>query len=181
MTATAPIAFRSRILRPATPKNATWTFLLLPKGASARLPTRGMTGIEGRLEGRSFKAVLEPDGKGSHWLKLTRALREAVGASVGDEVGLEIVPSARPAEPRLPADLRDALASTPEARSQWRALTPAARRDWVQWLDSAKKAETRARRVASSIDMLVCGKRRVCCFDRSGIYSGALGAPEAAS
>jgi hypothetical protein len=56
-----------------------------------------------------------------------------------------------------------------------------ARRDWIRWLDSAKKPETRERRIANSCDMLVCGKRRVCCFDRSGMYSKALGAPEAAA
>ena len=174
------IGLEAKLQRPATPKNASWTFLVLPAAASAKLPTRGPTTVEGSLEGQAFKATLEPDGLGSHWLKVSRALRLAAGADVGDRVALEIEPATEELEPRVPADLRKALAAAPEAKAQWATLTPVARRDWIQWLDSAKKAETRERRIASACDMLTCGKRRVCCFDRSGKYSKALGAPKAA-
>ena len=177
---TSTISFSAPLLRPATPKNATWSFLVLPAVASAKLPTRSMTSVEGRFGGCAFQATLEPDGQGGHWLKVPKSLREAAGIAVGDSVALEIVAAAETAEPVVPPDLRKALSAAPEAKSQWSSLTPTARRDWVQWLSSAKKAETRARRVASSIDMLVCGKRRVCCFDRSGKYSKAFGAPKAA-
>ena len=177
---TDSIRFEAKLLRPATPKNATWTFLVLPADASAKLPTRSMVSVEGTLGGHAFKATLEPDGQGSHWLKVTRAMQEAAGVRAGDSVRLEIAPASEEPEARVPADLRKALAAAPEARAQWAALTPVARRDWIQWLTSAKKEETRERRVASTLDMLASGKRRVCCFDRSGIYSKALGAPKAA-
>ena len=174
------IAFEARLQRPATPKNATWAFLVLPQQASARLPSRSMVSIEGRLGEEPFTATLEPDGQGGHWLKVPRALREAAGVAVGDHVTLDIVPAAREPEARVPADLRQALAAQPGAKAQWDSLTPVARRDWIQWLDSSKKEDTRARRIASSCDMLLEGKRRVCCFDRSGKYSKAFCAPEAA-
>jgi hypothetical protein len=174
------IAFEARLQRPATPKNATWAFLVLPQQASARLPSRSMVSIEGRLGEEPFTATLEPDGQGGHWLKVPRALREAAGVAVGDHVTLDIVPAAREPEARVPADLRQALAAQPGAKAKWDSLTPVARRDWIQWLDSSKKEDTRARRIASSCDMLLEGKRRVCCFDRSGKYSKAFCAPEAA-
>jgi hypothetical protein len=62
----------------------------------------------------------------------------------------------------------------------WADITPIARRDWIQWITSAKQAQTRARRIGNACDMLAGGKRRVCCFDRSGYYSNALRAPRAA-
>jgi hypothetical protein len=43
-----------------------WTFLRLPKSASAKLPSRGMTMVEGTINGSRFQAALEPDGQGSH-------------------------------------------------------------------------------------------------------------------
>ncbi|RNF86481.1 YdeI/OmpD-associated family protein [Montanilutibacter psychrotolerans] len=174
------IHFKAKLLRPATPKNASWSFLVLPAQASAKLPTRGMTSVDGVLEGHRFKATLDPDGRGSHWLKVPRALREQAGVGVGDTVAIAITPASVEPEPRVPTDLRKALATVPEARAQWTRLTPAGRRDWIQWITSAKKAETRARRIVNACDMLACGKRRACCFDRSGIYSKALGAPEPA-
>ncbi|HLM52877.1 MAG TPA: YdeI/OmpD-associated family protein [Pseudoxanthomonas sp.] len=179
-TSTGKIRFESTLLRPATPKNASWTFLVLPASASAKLPTRSTITVEGTFGNRSFRATLEPDGQGSHWLKVSADLRAAAGASVGDGVVLEIAPVSSEPEPRVPLDLRKALAEAPAARAQWSSLTPVARRDWIHWITSGKKAQTRERRVATACDMLASGKRRACCFDRSGMYSKGLGAPKPA-
>jgi hypothetical protein len=174
------IGFRATLFRPAaTAKAVSWTFLTLPKDASAKLPSRGMTSVEGTLNGVPFRATLEPDGEGDHWLKVDRRLREAAGAEAGDVVTLEIAPVAEEPEPRVPADLRKALAAAPKARELWSAITPVARRDWIHWIVSAKQAETRARRISNACSMLAAGKRRPCCFDRSGMYSKSLRRPVA--
>ena len=179
-TSKGNIRFKAMLLRPESPKGAAWTFLVLPAAASAKLPTRSMTTVDGTLEGESFQATLEPDGEGSHWLKVDKALREAAGAAVGDTVALKIAPVEVEPEPKVPTDLRKALADAPAAKKQWSTLTPVARRDWIHWMTSGKKAETRERRIATACDMLASGKRRACCFDRSGMYSKSLGAPKPA-
>ncbi|WP_334179537.1 YdeI/OmpD-associated family protein [Pseudoxanthomonas sp.] len=176
-----PIRFTATLRRPAQPKAATWTFLVLPKAVSATLPTRGMTTVEGTFAGQPFQATLEPDGDGSHWLKVEKALRTAAGVEAGDAVDLVIAPAKQEPEPVVPPDLRKALTAAPEAKAVWSSLTPVARRDWIHWITSGKKAETRVKRIATACDMLASGKRRACCFDRSGMYSkGNMGAPVAA-
>jgi hypothetical protein len=182
MTKTASeIRFKAKLLQPlATAKRGSWSFLILPKNASAKLPTRGMTTVKGTINGYSFRATLEPDGQRSHWLKVNRKMREAAGAAVGDVVTLEIISAGEEPEPRVPADLRKALAAAPKARALWSDITPIARRDWIHWITSAKRPETRARRINNACEMLAAGKRRVCCFDRSGFYSKSFGAPETA-
>ncbi len=172
-----PIRFKATLLRPDSPARAAWAFVVLPADASAKLPTRSMVTVDGALEGHRFQATLEPDGQGSHWLKVGKALREAAGAVVGNTVALEIAPVAVEPEPRVPIDLKKALASSPAVKAQWSSLTPVARRDWIHWITSGKKAETRERRIVNACDMLGSGKRRACCFDRSGIYSKTLRAP----
>ncbi|WP_242107151.1 YdeI/OmpD-associated family protein [Luteimonas aquatica] len=176
--APAKIRFSTKLLRPSSPKTASWSFLVLPESASAKLPTRNMATVDGSLNGHPFQATLAPDGQGSHWLKIEKALREAAGVEVGETVRLEIAPADQEAEIPLPDDLKKALAAEPAAQALWREITTVARRDWIQWVTSAKKAETRERRVAGACDMLASGKRRVCCFDRSGKYSNAMCAPE---
>ncbi len=161
-------------------ESSTWTFLNLPKEASARLSSRGQVTVEGTLNGRPLRATLDPDGQGGHWLKVDRRMREAAGAEPGDVVTLEIapVPSQRELEPRVPADLRKALAAAPpKVREVWSDITPAARRDFIHWIVSARQAATRARRIENACDMLAKGKRRPCCFDRSGMYSKSLICP----
>ena len=176
------IRFRAKLFRPAaTATVGSWTFLTLPKDASAKLPSRGMTTVEGTINGVPFRATLEPDGQKSHWFKVNRKMREAAGADAGDVVTLEIAPSGEEPEPRVPADLRKALAAAPKgARGVWSDITPAARRDFIHWIVSARQAETRARRIRSACDMLAKGKRRPCCFDRSGMYAKSMSCPVAA-
>jgi Bacteriocin-protection, YdeI or OmpD-Associated/Domain of unknown function (DUF1905) len=191
MTKTS-IRFKAKLsppaMEPARPradqraKADSWTFLILPKNASAKLPSRGMTAIEGTINGFPFQAVLEPDGLKSHWLKVGRELSKAAGADAGDVVTLEIAPATEEPEPEVPADLRKALAAAaPKARAVWSDITPNARRDWIHWITSAKQPETRARRIKNAGSMLAAGKRRVCCFDRSSFYSKSMSAPKAAT
>lgn len=61
----------------------------------------------------------------------------------------------------LPADMRKALAPVLEV---WEDITPLARNEWICWATSAKKDETREKRIAQMIDMLGDGKRRPCCW-----------------
>lgn len=177
---TAKICFKAKLLRPAE-LPADWAFLILPKDASAKLPTRGTTTVEGVINGHPFRATLDPDGQKSHWLKVNKKLREAAGTEVGDIVPLEILSVGEEPEPRLPTDLRKALAAAPEARAVWSDITPLARRDWIVWITSAKRSDTRARRIQNACEMLAAGKRRVCCFDRSGFYGKGFHAPKAAN
>src|SRR4029450_8012353 len=106
------IRFKAKLFQPAESEKAgSWTFLVLPKNASAKLPPRGMTAIEGTINGFAFQAMLEPDGRKSHWLKVDRRLSEAAGADAGGVVTLEIAPAAEEPEPEVPAGLRKALAT----------------------------------------------------------------------
>lgn len=177
---TGKVSFKAKLLQPAVPKGANWAFVVLPAQASAKLPTRSMVTVDGTLDNHPFQSTLEPDGQGNHWLKLDKPLIDVAGVVAGDTVVLVMVPVEVEPEPRVPPDLRNALAAHPAARATWDDITPLARRDWIHWITSGKKAQTRERPIATSCDMLASGKRRACCFDRSGIYSKAFSAPKAA-
>ncbi len=148
-------------------KIGSWTLLRLPKSASAKLPSRGMTMVEGTINGFRFKAALEPDGKGSHWFRFNKTMREATGADAGDTVTLAIEPAREWPEPEVPADLKKALAAAPQAHALWMDITPIARWDWIRWIRLTKQLETRRRRIENAVAMLKAGKRRPCCFNRT--------------
>ena len=126
LRAVSKIRFSATLWPPKVSEKAvSWTFLVLPKEASAKLPSRSMTSVEGTFNGMAFQATLEPDGQGGHWLKVDRKMREEAGAEAGDAVTLEIAPVAEEPEPRVPADLRKALAAAPQgARKVWSDITP---------------------------------------------------------
>ncbi len=171
------IRFTATLHRPSGSAD-TWTFLNLPQVASDQLPTRSMQSVDGTFNGKPFQATLEPDGQGGHWLKVTEKLRKAGDAKTGDVVTLEIAPVAVEPEPDVPDDLRKALdAAPPKARETWACITAIARRDWIFWIVSGKKAETRIKRIGVALDKLTKGNRRPCCFDRSGMYDKSLSCP----
>lgn len=181
MARTVASTFETKLLRPAKPgKDDSWAFLVLPKAVSDTLPRRGRTSVEGTLNGHPFRATLEPDGQLSHWLRVSRELREAAQARFGEVVAVHLAPADPEPEPQPPDDLKEALAASPAAEAAWNDITILARLDWIHWIESAKQAKTRKSRVEDALDMLSSGKKRVCCFDPSGFYSKSLRAPEAA-
>ena len=64
----------------------------------------------------------------------------------------------------VPKDLRKALTSSSGVRAAWEDLTPIARNEWICWVESVKKAETRTDHVKRVPIELLEGKRRPCCW-----------------
>ena len=64
----------------------------------------------------------------------------------------------------LPADFAVVLKSDAEALATWRDITPLARNEWICWIESAKKPETRRKRIDWGRSNLSEGKRRPCCW-----------------
>ena len=65
---------------------------------------------------------------------------------------------------KIPADLRKALVSAPRALTAWEDITPLARNEWICWVISGKKAETRGIRIEKALSKLKGGMRRPCCW-----------------
>jgi uncharacterized protein YdeI (YjbR/CyaY-like superfamily) len=109
----------------------------------------GAMGQLGRL-----RAVSELPSRRALQARIRRALRQSAASAAAVRPAR---PARRPA-PRLPADLGRALAARPAARATYRALPPSGRREYVEWLAGAKRAETRARRLVQAVGWLAAGK-----------------------
>lgn len=158
----ADISFKAKLV-----KIDTTALVVFPKDESTKLPSRGMTLVEGAINGAPFRTPLEPDGNGSHWLKVSSTLQKDAKAEVGDMVELSVSPAKDWPEPTLPADLQKALDADPEAHELWTKITPMARWDWIRWVGATANPETRKHHVEVTISKLKKGMRRPCCFNRS--------------
>jgi Domain of unknown function (DUF1905)/Bacteriocin-protection, YdeI or OmpD-Associated len=151
------------------------TILRVPEAASNELPSRGQVAVRGALNGKPFEAVIEPDGNFGHWMSLEPRLQKSAGVHPGDLVRLEVEPAKEWPEPKVPSELGEALSSAPRAvQDLWRAITPAARWEWVRWIDATKNPGTRERRVSVSISKMRDGKRRPCCFNLASCTDAEL-------
>jgi uncharacterized protein YdeI (YjbR/CyaY-like superfamily) len=65
---------------------------------------------------------------------------------------------------KIPADLRAALMADEQAQELWEDITPLARNEWICWVETCKKPETRKNHVERVPQELLTGKRRPCCW-----------------
>lgn len=68
------------------------------------------------------------------------------------------------AKHEVPADVRKILMGYPKAWAVWQDITPLARNEWICWIISGKKAETRGIRIGKALSKLAGGMRRPCCW-----------------
>lgn len=138
----------------------------LPQDASELLPSRGQVAVRGTMNDHPFQAVLEPDGRRGHWMRVDRELQDAVGISQGDSARFAVEVAKTWPEPDVPQDLAKALAAAAtKIQNVWEDITPMARWEWVRWVNATGNPATRQRRVEVSISKMDSGKRRPCCFD----------------
>ena len=65
---------------------------------------------------------------------------------------------------KIPADLHKVIISNQAVKAAWEDITPLARNEWICWVESAKKSETRNHRIDRTRTDLMNGKRRPCCW-----------------
>lgn len=64
----------------------------------------------------------------------------------------------------IPDDLRKVFSSDKAALAAWEDITPLARNEWICWIISVKKEETRRQHIERAREDLKRGKRRPCCW-----------------
>ena len=136
----------------------------IPLSSSEELPSRGMVMIQGTVNDISFKAPLEPDGKGSHWFELSDALFVEAGIIVGQTASFRIEPINEWIEPEIPEDIMGAILKE-GLIDPWNSLTTKARWEWLRWIRSTKNPATRLKRIEVACSKLHKGDKRPCCFD----------------
>ena len=65
---------------------------------------------------------------------------------------------------KIPTDFKKAIESEPIVKDLWVDITPLARNEWICWVTSAKKEETRKHRIVVGLDKMKKGMRRPCCW-----------------
>lgn len=97
---------------------------------------------------------------GAYMIPVSAEHREGAGIKAGDMLDIELALDTAPREVAAPADLAEALAKNAKAKAYFEGLSYSHKKAYVLWIEEAKKAETRQKRVAGAIEMLNAGKTR---------------------
>ena len=75
------------------------------------------------------------------------------------EAGKAKVKSAPAPVPTIPTDFAEALRKAPQSLAFFEQLAPTHRKEYIRWIEEAKKPETRQNRIAKAVEMLAAGKK----------------------
>lgn len=110
--------------------------------------------IKANIEGVPYRGTLTRMGTDCHILGIRRDIREQIGKSFGDEVTITLEPDTEPRVVEIPAELKKVFKTGKEAKARFERLPYTHQREYVDWINEAKREETRLNRIAKTIEML---------------------------
>jgi Bacteriocin-protection, YdeI or OmpD-Associated/Domain of unknown function (DUF1905) len=103
--------------------------------------------VLGQVEGLPLKSTLSPRGGGAYRLHMHSNIWRKLRIDAGAIVEVMLLLDGEPWDPVLPHDLAGGLADEPRALAVFHSLTPAFRRQIVRFVEQAKHASTREKRI----------------------------------
>jgi len=127
------------------------TFIPIPDHVAARLGLKGMPKIQAVIAGAPYRGSLRPMGDGTYRLGVLKSIQAGAGVGAGDRITvlLELDAALRTVE--VPVDLASVLASDKKAAAAWEKLSYTNKKELAGSIESAKKPETRERRLSAAI------------------------------
>jgi hypothetical protein len=142
------------------PKGA-WTFLPIPFDVEQVFGVKARVAVSGTMNGFPFRNSLMPEGDGTHSMAVSKDLQRGAKAAAGDLVQVVIEPDNAERVVEIPEELKNALAKHKQAASFFSSLTPSQKKEYADYISSAKQAATKEGRVDKALEMLVAGKKRL--------------------
>lgn len=132
-----------------------WTYLEVPANIAEKIKpgTRQSFRVKGLLDAHAIsQTALLPAGDGAFILPVNAAMRKGIGKKQGAKVQVSLEEDTQAFV--MNGDFTDCLADLPAARDFFDSLAPSHQRYFSKWIDDAKTEETRARRIAASLNAL---------------------------
>jgi hypothetical protein len=127
----------------------------VPGEISRALGGKGYIPVFANVQGLIARTTLIPAGNGQYRLFINGKVRKKLGVDTGNLIGITLRRDKKPSELAVPADVAAVLRKIPGAQKAFKAITPALRREFLRWVLNAKHPETRAKRIARAIPILI--------------------------
>ena len=115
--------------------------------------------VKAMIEGVPYRGILTRMGGEHHILIVLKNIREQIGKTFGDEIKIIVEEDTEPRVIEIPKELSKELKKDKDTKAFFEKLSYTHQREYVMWINEAKREETRQTRVAKTIEMLKQGKR----------------------
>ena len=149
--------FDAVLFKDETPGSS--AFIEVPFSVYEVYGVRGIFRVKGTADGVEYSAAYAPYS-GKHWMVVRKDLMDILKKGPGDSVHFALEPDTAPRVITAPDDFAAALAENDIAQAAWDKLAYSHKKEYVSWIDEAKKRETRDRRIEKAVEMIAEGQVR---------------------
>lgn len=135
-----------------------WTYLVVPGAAATALGGAARIPVHAEVEGVPFRSSVMTGPADRRYLVVNGEVRDKAGVSAGDDVRVRLAPDDAPREVEVPGDLAEALSGNAAAQQTFAGFSYSRQREYVTWIEGAKRTETRKRRVEQAVERLAEGR-----------------------
>ena len=136
------------------PGRGTWIYADVPIDVENEFGTKGRLRVKASINGKEVITSLMPHGNGKHFIILSKEIRSMVNIELGDTIEVSLEKENSPNEVTIPTDLLDALKKNKKAHDYFKHLPPSHKKEYIKWIDEAKKMETRNSRILKTVEKL---------------------------
>ncbi len=115
--------------------------------------------IVAKIESEIYRGLLVRMGSPDHILLMRKDIREKIGKTAGDIVNVEVEEDTKPRVVIIPKDLQELLDLNPNLKVFFQTLSYTHQKEYVQWIEDAKRETTRIRRLNKTIELMKEGKK----------------------
>jgi Domain of unknown function (DUF1905)/Bacteriocin-protection, YdeI or OmpD-Associated len=130
------------------------TFIPIPDHVAAKLGLSGMPKIQAVIAGAPYRGSLRPMGDGTYGLGVLKSIQAGAGVGAGDRITVLLELDNAPRTVEVPADLASVLAGDKKWAAAWEKLSFTNKKELASSIETAKKPETRERRLQAAIAAL---------------------------
>jgi hypothetical protein len=134
-------------------------FVSIPFDVEKTYGTKGHVKVKAWFDGHPYRGILANMGSGCHIIGVRKDIRMKMGKMIGDTIRVEIELDTEERVVEIPPDLQNAFAGSAKAEKFFNSLSYTNRKEYASWITSAKKVETREKRLTETIEKLLQGKK----------------------
>ncbi|SDN03066.1 Bacteriocin-protection, YdeI or OmpD-Associated [Paenibacillus sp. yr247] len=149
------ITFQAKLYQPDAP--GTWTYVECPISVEEKFGIKGRVPVKGEINGVPFRSSLMAQGNERHILVVNGDIRKEIGSTAGDLITVWLEKDEGLREVAIPDDFNSALQVQEQARNHFDQMSYSRRKEYVDWIEGAKKAETRSSRIMKAVERLTEG------------------------
>lgn len=129
-------------------------YLIIPFSVKEVYGTGAQVKVKAIFDGHPYRGSLAPMGGGQHILGIRKDIRKAIGKNIGDTVHVTVQQDTEPRTVSVPNDFGKALQRNPQVKEAFDRLSYTHKKEYVQWIEEAKKQETRERRIQKAVEKI---------------------------